>query len=75
LAAIDSWGDDLSARWQQMHGRLVSKRQLKSRLIAYSLRNPLSRWGVLQAISIFPLLAQAVAASLTHQPKQSVASK
>lgn len=75
LAGIDCWSDDLAARWQQVHGRLVSKRQVKSRLIAYSLRNPLSRWGVLQAISIFPLLAQGVAASLTHQPKQSVASK
>ncbi len=75
LAAIDRWGDDLAARWQQVHGKLVSKRQLKSRLIAYSLRNRLSRRAVIRAISIFPILAQAVAASLTHQPKQSVASK
>jgi 2-polyprenyl-6-methoxyphenol hydroxylase-like FAD-dependent oxidoreductase len=75
LVAIDCWGDDLAARWQQVHGRLVSKRQLRSRLIAYSLRNPLSRRAVVKAISIFPALAQAVAASLTHQPKQSVASK
>lgn len=74
VAAIEQWSDSLAEQWQQDHGRLVSRRQLKSRAIAYSLRSRISRRALIQVVSLFPKMARTIASSLTRQPKQGVSN-
>lgn len=75
ISAIEQWHDALAVQWQHVHGRLVNRRQLKSRCIAYSLRSGISRRALVQVVSLFPLLAEGIASSLTRKSTQIVASK
>jgi menaquinone-9 beta-reductase len=72
LSGIDSWNDDLSARWQREYQTLVDQRKFKSRLIAYGLRNEHIRKSSIFVLSKFPTIGQLLAASLTKQNKQMV---
>lgn len=79
ISAIEQWSDELAVQWQQVHGRLVNRRHLKSRVIAYSLRSRISRRALVQVVSLFPRLAAGIASSLTSsltcRSKQIVSSK
>ena len=75
LLAIDEWNDNFATRWQKAHCRLLYRRQLKSRIIAYSLRNGLSRRALIQVVSAFPRLAQSIASSLTSPSKPGIVSR
>lgn len=74
VAAVEQWSDSLAAEWQQVHGLLVSRRHLKSRAIAYSLRSRISRRALIQIVSLFPKVARSIASSLTRQPKPVVSN-
>ena len=75
LSAIERWSDALSLQWPQVHGRLLGRRQWKSRMVAYSLRNPLTRRALIEVASTFPQLAENIAASITYPLKQSTVGK
>lgn len=75
ISAIEQWSDALAVQWQQVHGRLVNRRHLKSRVIAYSLRSRMSRMALIQVVSLFPRLAEGIASGLTRKSNQIASSK
>lgn len=69
LKGIEQWDSLLCSNWQNTHRNLVDKRKLKSRVIAYGLRNDHIRKTSIQILSRFPAFGQMIASGLTKQSK------
>lgn len=72
MAGIEHWDNSLCSGWQNTHKNLVDKRKVKSRFIAYGLRNDFVRKTSIQALSNFPALGQLLVSSITKPRKQLV---